>query len=141
MPDSPSLPPHFMPRISSLAGTDLALETIGVASQLAHASEPHFDLVAHVLGVERLNALGTGRAHLLEKRRELVVFAAEPQDQDRRRVGVVRQARQDFLSVAEVVAELRAAVRVLERVHALDRRARAAPAPAWRRPRCVRRRC
>ena len=61
------------------------------------------------------------------ERSEVVVFAAETQDQSSARVRMSREPRQDLLSVFEVVSQLRAAERVGEREHRLDVRVRLEP--------------
>src|SRR3546814_15345767 len=56
----------------------------------------------------------------VEQRAELVAFAPETDDQHPARIGVLRERGEQRARMAEVVAELRTAVGVLERINPVD---------------------
>ena len=104
-------------------GDRLALELRGIRDELAHRFEAVLDFILHVLRVEKADALRVERAGFGEEGLERVVLAAEAEDQHRGGVRVADQAGEDPAGVAEVVAELRAAVGMGEGVDAIDRAA------------------
>src|SRR5207244_591698 len=82
---------------------------------------PGCHFVADILAVEEPHTLLLERtAGELHERIELIVLAAEPQDEHATRVWIAQQTRQHSLRVVQVITKLAAAVWMRERVHAVD---------------------
>jgi hypothetical protein len=91
--------------------------------QLADQLDALRDLVHHVLRVEEAQARRVHLGREGEQLRHLVVLAPEPEHEHPAGVRVAEQPGEHPLRGAQVVAELAAAVRVREGVHAVHARA------------------
>ena len=138
----PSLPPHFIPRISSGAGIGSRFALAGVVRPAcATRARPSSTSSPTSWALKYSTRVGLDRADLLEQQLHLVVLAAEPQDQHAARVGVADQAGQHPLRVAR---DRRRAASSRTGAGRRARRRRVVPAHRARRARrrrCARRRC
>ena len=121
MPLKPSEPPHLWPSTSADAGHGLAAVVAHALDQLVHAPAHPLHFVEHVLRVEEANTAAVHVPRFGEQRVELVVLAAQPEHEHPAGVRMTHQSREHLTRMSEVVAELAAAVRMRERVHAVDR--------------------
>jgi hypothetical protein len=119
-PEKPSEPPHLRPTTRSETGIGSRRSCSAIGDQGLDGGQTVFQLVLDHLGREAAQAFAVDVRGRLQQGLQLVVLAAQAQDQHAAGVGVGGQARDQAAGVAEVVAQLRAAERVGEGVDAVD---------------------
>ena len=105
-------------------GQGLAFELGRVVCEIAEFFEPGFDFVFDILRIEESDAVRIDVPDGFKLEAHLVVLAAESHHEYAPRVRVVDESGEQLLRVVHIVAELRAAVRVVEGEEAVDGRVR-----------------
>lgn len=121
MPENPSEPPHLSPTFNSLIGTGFAAVGFRGFMQLFQQRKTRFDFVADLLRHQELHARLVIIAEQAAELGNDVVFAAEPKHKDAPGVRMFDGIQQDAAGLAVIVAELGAAVRMLEDGDVIER--------------------
>ncbi len=91
-----------------------------IATSSASGRQPGVEFVAFGLRGEHAHTGQVGGAGVAPATLELIRFAAQPDDQHAAGIGMGGQRRQDAAGAGEVIAQLRTAERMGERMHAVD---------------------